>query len=61
MARPLSPNEGEASNFDIESDWTDDLGADDDDSAGDDSDDDSLCNMLCTYTHTQKEFFNQHW
>lgn len=24
-------------------------------------DEDSLCNKLCTFTITQKEFMNQHW
>ena len=24
-------------------------------------DEDSLCNKLCTFTVTQKEFMNQHW
>jgi E3 ubiquitin-protein ligase UBR4 len=37
------------------------LGAEDDDSAGEESDEDSLCNKLCTFTMTQKEFMNQHW
>ena len=63
--RPLSPFEGDggAGANDVESDWNDDvmLQDDDDSAAGEDSDDDSLCNKLCTYTQTQKEFFNQHW
>lgn len=48
-------------------DWVDDepcfnFGLDDDDeSIVDDSDDESLCNKLCTFTLTQKEFVNQHW
>ncbi|XP_014258727.1 E3 ubiquitin-protein ligase UBR4 isoform X2 [Cimex lectularius] len=43
-------------------DWMEDLTHDDDDeSGGDDSDEDSLCNKLCTFTITQKEFMNQHW
>lgn len=32
-----------------------------DESLDDDSDDESLCNRLCTFTLTQKEFVNQHW
>ncbi|XP_022919909.2 E3 ubiquitin-protein ligase UBR4 isoform X2 [Onthophagus taurus] len=40
-------------------DWPEE-GNDDEDS-GDDSDEDSLCNKLCTFTITQKEFMNQHW
>ena len=24
-------------------------------------DEDALCNKLCTFTITQKEFMNQHW
>ncbi|RZF46968.1 hypothetical protein LSTR_LSTR017013 [Laodelphax striatellus] len=47
---------------DPDADWIDDLGhEDDDESGGDDSDEDSLCNKLCTFTITQKEFMNQHW
>ncbi|BES93671.1 calmodulin Hypothetical protein [Nesidiocoris tenuis] len=43
-------------------DWMDELTHDDDeDSGGDESDEDSLCNKLCTFTITQKEFMNQHW
>lgn len=57
-------------NIDSEADWADNsttlnVGDDDDDeddeSCLDDSDDDSLCNKLCTYSSTQKEFMNQHW
>lgn len=33
----------------------------DEEESGEDSDDDSLCNKLCTFTITQKEFMNQHW
>jgi hypothetical protein len=58
--RPISPADGDAAMENDPSDWIDDL-QDDDDSAGEDSDDDSLCNKLCTYTQTQKEFMNQHW
>ncbi|KAK8723161.1 hypothetical protein OTU49_011870, partial [Cherax quadricarinatus] len=46
---------------DNDSDWVDDLTQDDDDSAGEDSDEDSMCNKLCTFTLTQKEFMHQHW
>ncbi|XP_033353689.1 E3 ubiquitin-protein ligase UBR4 isoform X5 [Bombus vosnesenskii] len=44
-----------------DSDWIDDIPHEDEDSAADDSDDDSLCNKLCTFTITLKEFMNQHW
>lgn len=44
-----------------DSDWNDDIAHEDDDSAAEDSDEDSLCNKLCTFTITQKEFMNQHW
>ncbi|KAI5731537.1 hypothetical protein M8J77_011810 [Diaphorina citri] len=48
--------------LDLDIEWNDDVTHDDDeDSAGDESDEDSLCNKLCTYTITQKEFMNQHW
>lgn len=54
------------SQVDNESDWVDDgpsfnVGDDDEESAGEDSDDESLCNKLCTFTMTQREFMNQHW
>lgn len=39
----------------------DDLIGEDDDSAIEDSDEDSLCNKLCTYSISQKDFINQHW
>ncbi|XP_066906272.1 E3 ubiquitin-protein ligase UBR4 [Halyomorpha halys] len=43
-------------------DWMEDLThEEDDESGGDESDEDSLCNKLCTFTITQKEFMNQHW
>ncbi|XP_051158982.1 E3 ubiquitin-protein ligase UBR4 isoform X2 [Leptopilina boulardi] len=44
-----------------DSDWNDDILHEDEDSAAEDSDEDSLCNKLCTFTITQKEFMNQHW
>ncbi|CAD6222096.1 GSCOCG00011717001-RA-CDS, partial [Cotesia congregata] len=44
-----------------DNDWMDELPHEDDDSAAEDSDEDSLCNKLCTFTVTQKEFTNQHW
>lgn len=49
-----------------QSDWVDEgpcfnIGEDDDESVVDDSDDESICNKLCTFTLTQKEFVNQHW
>ncbi|XP_046612558.1 E3 ubiquitin-protein ligase UBR4 isoform X2 [Neodiprion virginianus] len=56
------PWDGVTSLNDItDSDWVDEITHDDDDSAGEDSDEDSLCNKLCTFTITQKEFMNQHW
>lgn len=44
-----------------DSDWIDEIAHDDDESGAEDSDEDSLCNKLCTFTITQKEFMNQHW
>lgn len=44
-----------------DSDWVDDIPHEDEDSIAEDSDEDSLCNKLCTFTTTQKEFMNQHW
>ncbi|XP_036368081.1 E3 ubiquitin-protein ligase UBR4 isoform X5 [Octopus sinensis] len=58
---------------DLDSDWADEMGGDDEDSAAEDSpeedeqyqlplqDEESLNNKLCTFTITQKEFMNQHW
>lgn len=60
ISRALSPPwEGEAPP-EFDSEWTDDVN-EDEDSAAEDSDEDSLCNKLCTFTVTQKEFMNQHW
>ncbi len=67
LVRPISPTEGpdlHGAGRDGQQDYgdyLDDLGGDDDDSGEEDSDDESLCNKLCTYTQTQKEFMNQHW
>ncbi|XP_020299583.1 E3 ubiquitin-protein ligase UBR4 isoform X2 [Pseudomyrmex gracilis] len=56
------PWEGALPNNDVnDSDWVDEIPHEDDDSAAEDSDEDSLCNKLCTFTITQKEFMNQHW
>jgi E3 ubiquitin-protein ligase UBR4 len=44
-----------------DSEWIDEIAHDEDDSGAEDSDEDSLCNKLCTFTITQKEFMNQHW
>ncbi|XP_033099816.1 E3 ubiquitin-protein ligase UBR4-like [Anneissia japonica] len=55
------PFETESSAQEVDSDWAEDLVPEDDDSGGEDSDEDSLCNKLCTFTITQKEFMNQHW
>lgn len=53
--------EGDTHIQDGDSDWAEDMAQEDDESAGEDSDEDSLCNKLCTFTVTQKEFMNQHW
>ncbi|XP_065346150.1 E3 ubiquitin-protein ligase UBR4 [Cloeon dipterum] len=46
----------------LDCEWMEEwMGGDDEDSTGEDSDEDSLCNKLCTFTLTQKEFMNQHW
>ncbi|XP_014478762.1 PREDICTED: protein purity of essence isoform X5 [Dinoponera quadriceps] len=56
------PWEGAIPSNDVnDSDWVDEIPHEDDDSAAEDSDEDSLCNKLCTFTITQKEFMNQHW
>ncbi|KAF5286898.1 hypothetical protein FQA39_LY00431 [Lamprigera yunnana] len=52
------PWEGDAP-LEMDSEWPDELN--DEDDSGDDSDEDALCNKLCTFTVTQKEFMNQHW
>ncbi|XP_022084216.1 E3 ubiquitin-protein ligase UBR4-like isoform X1 [Acanthaster planci] len=44
-----------------DSDWAEDMMLEEDDSGGEDSDEDSLCNKLCTYTITQRDFMSQHW
>ncbi|XP_013777424.1 E3 ubiquitin-protein ligase UBR4-like isoform X2 [Limulus polyphemus] len=55
------PCDGEFHHPEIDSDWAEEIGPDEDESAGEDSDEDSICNKLCTFTMTQKEFMNQHW
>lgn len=57
--RPLSPPWESEYLLDVDSEWQD--FANEDDDSGEDSDEDSLCNKLCTFTVTQKEFMNQHW
>lgn len=57
--RPLSPPWESESPLDLEAEWQD--FTIDEDESGEDSDEDTLCNKLCTYTITQKEFMNQHW
>ena len=61
--RAMSPPwEGAYASNDVnDSDWIDEIAHDDEDSGAEDSDEDSLCNKLCTFTITQKEFMNQHW
>ncbi|KAL1020637.1 hypothetical protein UPYG_G00002740 [Umbra pygmaea] len=53
--------DGEEKAIEVDSDWVEELAVEDDDSQAEDSDEDSLCNKLCTFTITQKEFMNQHW
>lgn len=56
------PWEGALPTNDVtDSDWIDEIVHDEEDSGTEDSDEDSLCNKLCTFTITQKEFMNQHW
>ncbi|XP_014236597.1 protein purity of essence isoform X3 [Trichogramma pretiosum] len=61
--RALSPPwEGAQPVNDVtDSDWIDEIAHDEEESGAEDSDEDSLCNKLCTFTITQKEFMNQHW
>ncbi|XP_056641011.1 E3 ubiquitin-protein ligase UBR4 isoform X2 [Diorhabda sublineata] len=59
LIRPLSPPWESESPLDLDSEWQDFVNEDDE--SGEDSDEDSLCNKLCTFTITQKEFMNQHW
>ncbi|KAG2458904.1 UBR4 ligase, partial [Polypterus senegalus] len=53
--------EGDEKAIEIDSDWVEELAVEEEDSQAEDSDEDSLCNKLCTFTITQKEFMNQHW
>ncbi|XP_019625025.1 PREDICTED: E3 ubiquitin-protein ligase UBR4-like [Branchiostoma belcheri] len=55
---PLCEREGSVLE---ETDWADDLVQEEEEEDAEDSDEDSLCNKLCTFTVTQKEFMNQHW
>jgi E3 ubiquitin-protein ligase UBR4 len=58
--RPTTPD-GETMGI-MEDDWVDEMACpDEDESLAEDSDEESLCNKLCTFTTTQKEFMNQHW
>ncbi|XP_074621519.1 E3 ubiquitin-protein ligase UBR4-like isoform X3 [Acropora palmata] len=57
----LCTGDGDSLIPEVDSDWMDDMGGEDEDSGGEESDEDSLCNKLCTFTVTQKEFMNQHW
>ena len=56
--RPASPVTEEGVGVD-DTDFDDDI--EDEDSPTEESDDESICNKLCTFTTTQKEFMNQHW
>ncbi|XP_066493904.1 E3 ubiquitin-protein ligase UBR4 [Tiliqua scincoides] len=53
--------DGEERAIEVDSDWVEELAVEEEDSQAEDSDEDSLCNKLCTFTITQKEFMNQHW
>ncbi|CAH0559665.1 unnamed protein product [Brassicogethes aeneus] len=57
--RALSPPWESETPLDLDVEWQDDVNEEED--SGEDSDEDSLCNKLCTFTFTQKEFMNQHW
>lgn len=61
LGRATSPPWDGDTPLDLDCDWADDVGHDEEESGGEDSDEDSLCNKLCTFTITQKEFMNQHW
>lgn len=61
LGRATSPPWDTDTPLDLDSDWIDDVGHDEEESGGEDSDEDSLCNKLCTFTISQKEFMNQHW
>ncbi|KAL1517166.1 hypothetical protein ABEB36_000965 [Hypothenemus hampei] len=58
--RCVSPQWEHETLLDVDPDWQEDMINDEEDS-GEDSDEDSLCNKLCTFTVTQKEFMIQHW
>lgn len=58
----LDPAEGTGTRSPVSAeveDWVDDMGLEDVESDGDESDEDLLCNKLCTFVQTQKEFMNQ--
>lgn len=61
LGRATSPPWDNDTPLDLDCDWIDDVGHDEEESGGEDSDEDSLCNKLCTFTISQKEFMNQHW
>ncbi|XP_063293132.1 E3 ubiquitin-protein ligase UBR4 isoform X8 [Pelobates fuscus] len=61
QGHPHPPVDGEERAIEVDSDWVEELAVEEDDSQAEDSDEDSLCNKLCTFTITQKEFMNQHW
>lgn len=61
LGRATSPPWDNDTPLELDCDWIDDVGHDEEESGGEDSDEDSLCNKLCTFTISQKEFMNQHW
>eukprot|EP00795_Rhopilema_esculentum_P010771 gene10771-19563_t len=44
-----------------EADIDDEVNTDDEDSGGEESEEESLCNKLCSFTMTQRDFMDQHW
>ena len=53
----------QSANDTTDSEWVEDQNVEDVEevTSPEDSDEESLCNKLCTYTLTQKEFVTQHW
>lgn len=59
LQRPLSPAWENETPLDQDPEMLEEIN--DEEDSGEESDEDSLCNKLCTFTITQKEFMNQHW